>query len=138
MIDNAITSLLKTVTTLTAVGSRVYSGAMEVKVQQDLPKVLYTQIGNIRHYTDDGNTGLCRGQWQIDIFATLPSAAREIADNIRVGLDGYKGTTDGTTIERIWFDDNDRPEKPERIEGEAVSVSRFKLLMNVYYHERTT
>lgn len=135
MIDTAITTLLKA---HAGVSNRVYSGAMEVKVQQDLPKVLYTQIGNIRHYTDDGNTGLCRGQWQIDIFATLPSAAREIADNIRVGLDGYKGTTDGTTIERIWFDDNDRPEKPERIEGEAVSVSRFKLLMNVYYRERTT
>ena len=106
MIDTALTTLLKA---HAGVGDRVHSGAQLVKVTTDLPKLLYSLLGIERRYTDDGNTGLTQGRYQIDIFAVLPSDARAIADAIRLALDGYQGTQDDTRIERLLFRNERQP-----------------------------
>jgi hypothetical protein len=88
----------------------------------------------VRRYCDDGNAGLTQARYQLDIFAALPSTARGLADAIRVALDGYAGTADGTRIERIYFE-SERHESPERMDGEAVSVSRFSQDVIIEYRE---
>jgi hypothetical protein len=136
MIDTAITTLLKA---NAGVGDRVYSGGEVVEVTRDLPKVVYTFIpAGSRLYTDDGNAGLVKGRYQLDVFAARPSAARAIADTIRVALDGYSGTSDGTKIDRIYFPDGEQMQKAEQPVGQSATAARYTQDMLVDYRERIT
>lgn len=134
MIDVALVTLIKAAAD---VGDRVRSGGEVVEVKVDLPKVVYTFIGIERRYCDDGNIGLVKGRYQLDIFAALPTAARAIADDIRVGLDGYAGTEDSTRIERIYFPD-EQGQPPEQPAGQQATAARFTLELLVDYRERTS
>lgn len=133
MIDAAITNLLKQ---HAGCGDRVYSGGEKVEVTRDLPKVIYTYLGGPRLYSDDGNVGLVKGRYQLDAFAVRPTAAREILTNIRVALDGYVGTVDGTKIDRIYFPDGAQMQKAEQAVGQASTAAHYSEDMIVDYRER--
>jgi hypothetical protein len=136
VIDTAMTILLKA---HAGVGDRVYSGGERVEVTRDLPKVVYTLLGDVEPiYTDDGQAGLVEETCQVDCFAAKPSAARLVLDNLRVALDGYSGTHDATVIARISFQSRPRMEKPEGVVGAIATAARYTQDVTVQYRERMT
>jgi hypothetical protein len=134
VIDVALVTLIKQ---HAGTADRVHSGGERVELTRDLPKIVYTLIGLDRLYCDDGNVGLVKGRYQLDIFAATPTAARTIADNIRVGLDGYAGTVDGTTLLRVYFD-SERMQPPQQPVGQASTAARFTQDLIVDYRERVS
>src|SRR5690606_682775 len=102
---------------------------------RELPLVIYTQVGITRRYNDDGNVGLVQGRFQLDIFAALPTAARTIANAIRTGLDGYRGTIDGTDILRVYLPEGERFGAPDRVDGDAVSYARYIQELTIEFRE---
>lgn len=135
MIDVALTTLLKA---SAGVGDRVYCGGEVVEVTRDPPKVVYTWIGGDTIYSDDGNVGLIKGRYQLDIFAARPTACRSIADAIRNALDGYSGSQDGTPIVRIYFPDRGQVIGPEVPVGQKASAARFSQDLLIDYRENVS
>lgn len=132
MIDVAIKSLLRE-----ASGTqKVYPSTETVVVVRDLPKVIFSLIDTSRLYTNDGNTGLAKAVYQIDVFASHPSEARALGDAIRIGLDGFKGDQDGTDFRGISFPDGDTLTQGVRAEGADDTVTRFIFNMRVWYREQ--
>ena len=131
MIDVALTTLLKAAA---GAATRVTPSTETELVYTQLPRVIYSLIGLDRRYSDDGNAGLTQARYQLDIFADKASQARAVADAIRIGMDGHSGTTDGTKIERIYFD-SENFAKGERIEGANRTVARYSQDMVVEYRE---
>lgn len=130
MIEEAIVSLLKQ----HAGTTRVNPSTETVKVTEALPRIVYTLIDKERDYTDDGTTGLPLARMQLDIFADRFTAARQIAENIRVNLDGYRGTVADTAIVRIWFP-SERWGRGDRADGEDATVARYRQDMLIRYRE---
>lgn len=136
MIDVALVTLLKL---HAGAVDRVYSGGEVVEVTRGLPKLVYTLLGDgDALYSDDGNAGLIKETCQLDAFALQPSAARLMLDNIRVALDGYSGTIDGTKIDRIYFESRPKMQKAEQPVGQAATAARYTQDMIVDYRERVT
>lgn len=141
MIDQAIASLLSTYAT----GATIFASAQMVKIKPaaqpyqpadltKLPRVGYMLLHTQRRYSDDGDIGLSQAMYQIDIFTDLPSAGRTLANAIRAGMDGYKGTVQNTAIERIYID-NERHQPPERSGGENSGICRYSIDLIVEYRD---
>jgi hypothetical protein len=119
----------------TAVGhTRVHPSTETVTVSSNFPKVIYTRIATVRRYCDDGNSGLTQARYQLDIFADKVSTAESIADQIRIALDGYSGTSDSTTILRISFD-SENFSKGEKQEGANKTPARYSQDLICEYRE---
>lgn len=142
MIDEAIATLLSS---FAGQGVSIFASAQLVKLKPTaqpyqpadltkLPRVGYMLLRTQRRYSDDGDIGLTQALYQIDIFTDLPSAGRTIANAIRAGMDGYKGTTQSTAIERIYID-NERHQPPERSGGEPNAISRYSIDLIVEYRD---
>lgn len=133
MIDVALHTLIKT---HAGVAARVTPSTETVLVSKALPRVVYTLLRLTRRYSDDGNCGLVQARYQIDVFADKVTAARAVAEALRTRLDGHKGTTAGTKIERIYFG-SERFARGERIEGADATVARYLIDLFVEYREAT-
>lgn len=131
MIDIALVSLLRL---HAGAGQRVNPSSETFQIADELPRVVYTLIDVQRDYTDDGSTGLATGRYQLDIFASTVTAARNVADAIRIGMDGYTGTIDGTAILRVWFD-SERFGQELRDEKSKKTIARYVLDVFVAYRE---
>lgn len=138
MIDEAITTLIREATEL-AVG-RVQNSASAVDLTKGLPKILYTRIHTHRSYTDDGETGLRKAHYQLDLFADEMETARDLATTLanpvgEGGLDGFSGVKEHTRIERIYFDDESF-QRSEAVEGKDKGIARYVLEMFVDHRRR--
>lgn len=78
------------------VGSRVY--AVAAPAAAPLPLVTWRRSGITRSQTLSGPVGVPQVTIEYQIYAATYEAARDVADAMRVVLDGYAGTVDNTTI----------------------------------------
>jgi hypothetical protein len=80
-------------------------------VPQDIamPAVAYQRISTVRDMAHDGPTGVAHARFQFTISASTYSSARNVANAIRVALDGFSGLmggVGGVTVEAV-FVEND-------------------------------
>lgn len=130
MIDGAIRLLILEYTT-----AAVHPSTEIKPLTSNLPRVIYTQIDAQRRYCDDGNIGVIPAHYQLDIFADKVTEARAIADAIRIGLDGYRGVSDGVSILRIHFP-SESFTKGEKAEGANKAPARMSQDIVVTYREQ--
>lgn len=133
MIDNAINQLLRA---FAGVADRVKPSTTVTRISDPMPRLVYSAIGGDRLYTDSGASTLIPGQYQLDVFAATATEARVVLDTIRLALDGYRGTVNGTRIDRISFPSVPRP-GPLALDsaGANASVARLIQDMNVAYRD---
>lgn len=122
MIDVALRSLILTHAS-TLVEDRVQPSTETVLVAEALPRVLYSLIDIDRSYTDSGRQGIAFARYQIDVYADKQSQARAVFDAILNGLDGYRGTLDGTVILRVSFG-GEKYAAGEKVEGRNNTLAR--------------
>src|SRR5690242_10869677 len=78
------------------VGQRMHS--LELPQASQLPAVTYFEVSASREtLTPGGPDGLCASRYQIDAWATTHLAALDLAEKIRLRLDGYKGAAGSET-----------------------------------------
>jgi hypothetical protein len=79
------------------VGKRIYPPI--VLLTPVYPLVYYQLIGGHPNYVMGGQSGLALAKFQIDSWALTTAPARDVAEQIRLALSGYHGTSDGINID---------------------------------------
>ena len=133
-IEVAIVSLLRQ---SAGAGKRITPSTETVKVYEELPRIIYSMIDLNRVYSDDGNTGVAQAIYQLDIFAGKVTEAHELADAIRVGIDGLRGEVAGVPILRVYFG-RERFGAGDSAEGANNRVSRYSMDVTIIYRERVS
>lgn len=72
------------------IGTRVYP--VIAPAAADLPFVTWRRSGVLRQHTLSGPMGMPTVTLTVDLYATTYEAVRELADRVRLALDGYGGT----------------------------------------------
>lgn len=85
------------------VGTRIYPNF--IPQDADLPALIYQQISGYRHHTNAGALGLAVPRVQINCWAVTYAAADDLADKVRIKLDGYSGTVSSTKVFSILLSD---------------------------------
>lgn len=100
MIDTGIYTLLKNTAGISSlVGTRVYAGY--APQNPTFPFIVYRRVSAFgRNLVHSGVSGVAKGRFQIDAYATTPLAAKTLAQQIRIAVHGYSGTVGGEEILR--------------------------------------
>lgn len=96
------TVLLSALTSSTAVHSLVAANIRPLVVESGtpLPFVTWKRMGIQRQQTLGSPLGTPKLTLQFDIYGNTYDQAREVADAMRVVLDGYGGTVDNTVVKQ--------------------------------------
>lgn len=89
-------ALIANATVSGLIGTRIYPVLAPAVAQ--LPLVTWRRSGIARSQTLGAPMGVPQVSVEYSIFAATYETAREIADAMRVTLDGYGGTVDNTTV----------------------------------------
>lgn len=113
MITDSLVSLLNSVSAITTlVDDRIYP----ITAEQDalLPHIILIKMPGTTNPSHDAASNLSATRFQINCYGLTDLQCDQIANEIRLALDGYKGTVLGVRIDRILrldtgenFDDND-------------------------------
>lgn len=82
----------------------------------ELPAVVYQRISTVRDHSHDGPVGLVSARFQFSCWAESYAEAKALAADLRVALDGFKGTVAGTRIDGIFSagEHDDFDQEPQR------------------------
>lgn len=93
------TALVNNVAVSGYVGSRIY--AVIAPASAGLPFVTWRRAGIQRSQTLGAPLGVPRLSVEFNIYAATYESARQVADAMRVVLDGYGGTVDNTQVKQV-------------------------------------
>lgn len=98
--EAAVRNRLVTTAAVTAlVGSRVYP--VIAPADADLPFVTWRRTSIQRQHSLSGPVGVPMVMLTVDAFATTYEAVRDLADTVRVSLDGWGGTFQNTVVSNV-------------------------------------
>lgn len=96
-IDSAIYTRLSGFAGLSAlVGTRIYPPPLPQITTY--PAVSYLQISAVRDYVMGNQSGLVHARFEINSWATTTITARSVAEQVRLALSNYHGTSDSVVI----------------------------------------
>lgn len=99
-IDSAIYTRLSGFAGLAAlVSTRIYPAP--IPQSPTYPLVTYMQVSGVRGYVYGNQDGFVQGRWQVDSWSTTSTGARALAEQVRLALSNYKGTSDSVVIDLI-------------------------------------
>lgn len=97
----------------------------------DGPLIVYSMTDRPAHDVN-GPTGRGIATFQVDCWAQTHIEARELADAVRTGLDGYIGEMGDTENVGVLIElDEDMLEPPE--DGGQIGARAARLVVNVWY-----
>jgi hypothetical protein len=99
-IDTALYTRLSGFAGLAAlVATRIYPAP--VPQNATYPLITYQQISGIRAYVYSNQSGWVRARFQVDCYAASSTGARALAEQVRLALSIYRGTSDTIVIDLI-------------------------------------
>ena len=91
------------------VDNRIYPLSKEQ--DDDLPAITYQSIETLRERVMEGTAGIVQTRMQIDSWGRTLIEAKELAEKVRICLDGYSGDWSGIRIQGVFqISQNDIPE----------------------------
>jgi len=101
-IEEALYSRLKTDTPITAlVSNRIYPNILPQNVAY--PAISYMRVTGPRIHSHSGSSGLAHPLFQVDQWATTYSGVKDLAEKVRLRLQGFSGTVVTVVINGILF-----------------------------------
>ena len=97
------TALVGNAAVASLIGTRIYP--VLAPATAALPLVTWRRSGVQREQTLGSPMGLPRVSVEYSIYGTTYEQARQVADAMRVVLDGYGGTADNTTVRQTSLED---------------------------------
>ena len=91
-----------------------------IKSGDTYPLVRFQKIDGRRDRTLSGPNGLALPRFQLDSWATTYDAARDLADKLRLVLDGYDGTVGGVRLLSVVIEDERDLHEAVQPVGEGV------------------
>lgn len=103
------------------VGNRVH--LKQLPQRSTLPAIVIHKVSGPREHSHDGSSGLARPRFQFDMYAATAEAANDLAEKVRLALDGFRGTMGGVSGVRVdgVFLENERDDYDDSAEVQAVS-----------------
>ena len=99
-----------------------------------MPLVVYRRNGTRRERDMRGNVGRPVATFSVSVVSYTYSEAKQIADDIRLGIDNFTGSGEGVTIvNTALVSEADNMERP--LEGQAKPLYRVDQIYEVRYHE---
>jgi hypothetical protein len=136
VIEKAIYSLLSNDANVSGlVSTRIYPN--EIPQGQDMPAIVYEQTAGDREHTMAGPIGMVNAGYVITCWSETYAVARQLADYVRIVLDGHSGTT-GTQVVYVIFLENEM-DNPARI-ADLQALKRYskQLQFTVWFKEATS
>lgn len=137
VLEENLYTYLQTKTGLTSlVSTRVYPDTAPQTAA--LPFLVYARVSTTREHkfaATGTETRLAQARVQIDCYAATYSAVSALAEQVRLALDGWRGTIGSGYANRIMLDnETDLPADPDF--GEQIGVRRRSMDF-VIWHEET-
>lgn len=132
-VEKAIRSILIDDSTVkNLVADRVYPVVR--REGSSLPALVYQQISGVRDHIFAGPSGFVEARFQINCWAETYEGADELADAVRVAVDGYNGTKESVVIQCIHLiDEGDMPVLSA--DNESLSFHGKRLDVIVWFDE---
>lgn len=120
-IEDGINELLRAQPAIIGmVGDRIYPN--EAKQGSAYPRIVYFVAGNARDHAMNGPTGAPTGTFTFECQGSYDQS-KNLADLIRLALDGFRGYAGQHFIKGAFFDDqDDQPATPTHGEEKGVKV----------------
>lgn len=114
------------------VGTRVYP--LVAPQDADLPLLVYQRISTPRVRSHSGPSGLAYPRFQITARATSVSQLRDLANKVRIALDGFKGVMGGGSGVNVGasFQENERD-----VYGETTKEYSVQMDFTIWHREAT-
>lgn len=125
-------AVVTTQTTSSVVGSRVYP--LLAPASAALPFITYRRAGIRRAQTLSGPMGVPQVTVEIDVYGATYEAARDLADRVRLVLDGYGGTFDNTEVKQTSLE-NEQDDFVTLAGADMPPVFSVKLTFDVWWQE---
>lgn len=106
-IDSAIYTRLSGFAGLSAlVSTRIYPAP--IPETPTYPLVTYMQVSGVRVYAMSNQTPLVDARFQVDSWATTSTGVRALAEQVRLALSAYSGTSDSVVIDLITLENEQK------------------------------
>ncbi|MFW6079533.1 MAG: DUF3168 domain-containing protein [Gemmatimonadota bacterium] len=112
------------------VGGRVYPVLLPPDVTYEA--ISYRRISAPREHAQTGPSGLVRARIQVDSWATTYGGAKDLAEDVRRALDGFRGTMGTTVTTRV---DSTMLEGDRDLYDEDAEVHRVQHDYLIWYGE---
>lgn len=133
MVEKAVRDVLITSTGVSAVvSSRVYGDFAPQKAAT--PFIVFRRVSSDRFRALDGPDGLVETRIEVDCFSTTQAQLMTLADEVRLALDNYTGTTKGVTVQRAMLD-NEFGDMELEVSGGDKRIRRHVLDFRIWYQE---
>ena len=121
--------------TTTAVSSLV-SGIYPLLAPQSaaLPFITYRRSGIRRQQTLGGPMGVPQVSVDFDVYAATYEGARDLADKVRLSLDGYGGTFDNAEVKQVSLE-NEQDDFVQLAGADMPPVYSVKLSFDCWWQE---
>jgi hypothetical protein len=122
--------------TTTVVSSIVSSRIFPLLAPQSaaLPFITYRRSGIRRQQTLSGPMGVPQVSVDFDVYAATYEGARDLADKVRLSLDGYGGTFDNTVVQQVSLE-NEQDDFVQLAGAEMPPVYSVKLSFDCWWQE---
>lgn len=133
MITRAVHSLIADDAAVQAVvGDRVYAVVAPQGVA--MPFIVHQRITGVPSEVLSGSSGLVRSQFQVVIYGRAYDVIWDLADKVRLVMQGFSGDVDEFTIDHIhMIDQSDHPVDP--FQADQAGVMGARLEFAVWHHE---
>ena len=84
------------------IGTRLYP--MVVPQDAELPAAAYQQLSGPREHSHSGASGLVRARVQFTCMGASYNAAKDVAEALRLSLDGFKGSMGNVDVQAVFLD----------------------------------
>ena len=113
------------------VGTRVFG---HVQQGEGYPLARIQRIGSEHSHDMAGASGICKALVQIDCVSRIVKDAKDVAEAVRLAIQGWKGTQGDTNFRSILLTDQRDLDEPDQQGGET-GHSRVVMDFTVTYQE---
>lgn len=125
-------ALVSTTVVTSMVGTRVYP--LLAPKTAALPFITWRRAGVNREHTLAGPMGMPSVTVEMQSFANTYEDARELADRVRLVLDGYRGTVNNTEVKSVSLE-NELDDFVQLAGGDLPPVYQVTQTFNVLWQE---
>lgn len=133
--ESSLHSYLSSKTSITnLVGSNIWRGRLPQSYSWSSPAITFRRISEPHDHNLDGASGIAQARVQIDCWARSAATADNVAEQVRLVLQGYSGTLGTITATSVVLDNVvSIPEQPK----DASDEWRYHIALDflIFYRE---
>ena len=117
------------------VGVRIYP--TQIPQGEDLPAMTYQRVTTVHDYHLQGVTGRAVALVQWNCYAYTPAVAGQLAETLRLAVDGLRGWENGVLFQKVTIQGGERDMLQPPEEAGTTTVHGVSLDFSVVFREAT-